>query len=512
MSVNYKQRLIYLLAFTVVFKIIIAGLLELGNDEVYYYTYALQPDWNHFDHPPMVGLLIRLSTFNLHWLNDVSMRLGAILSGAIATVFIFHTGKNISSEKAGWYAALLYNLSVYTGIIAGLFILPDSPQMLFWTASLYLMSRILFKAEDKNIFLWLWLGLMIGCAAMSKVHGLYLWIGFGLFLLIKKLKWIFNPRLYAGVLISILTVLPIVYWNIRNNFITYKFHSERVTHHDIQIDSFVRELLGEFAYQNPVVFVLIIVAIIYFIRKKNILSSISTIWLLCMSVPMILLFWGISLFNPTLPHWSGPAYIPLFFIAAQYLEAKSVQNKLPVFIKSAGTFLITILMVATALIRLSPINYGSQAKENFGEYCPTLDLTGWTDFSKAFDTLSSQDVQNKLMKPNSFIVINKWFPGGHLEFYTARRSGLQIVGIGNLEDLHKFEWLNKERKKMSLGDDAYCIVPSNVPSQPKELYKDYFTNIEEPVQIDQIRSNAVVRHFYVYRMKNCKKIPTTILP
>jgi len=141
MQINYKQRLFYLLFCTILFKLIVAGLIELGNDEVYYYTYALQSDWNHFDHPPIVGILIRLSTFNLFWLSDVSMRLGAILSSAIATYFIYQTGKIISTEKTGWYAALLYNFSVYTGIIAGLFILPDSPQMLFWTASLYLNRR-----------------------------------------------------------------------------------------------------------------------------------------------------------------------------------------------------------------------------------------------------------------------------------------------------------------------------------------------------------------------------------
>lgn len=33
----------------------LAWYVELGNDEVYYWTYALYPDWSHFDHPPMVG-------------------------------------------------------------------------------------------------------------------------------------------------------------------------------------------------------------------------------------------------------------------------------------------------------------------------------------------------------------------------------------------------------------------------------------------------------------------------
>lgn len=78
-AVSYKKLLFRLIIITIIVKIILSLLVELGIDESYYWMYAIQPDWNHFDNPPMVGFLIRLSTLNLHWVNDVSMRLGAIL-------------------------------------------------------------------------------------------------------------------------------------------------------------------------------------------------------------------------------------------------------------------------------------------------------------------------------------------------------------------------------------------------------------------------------------------------
>ena len=53
-KVDYPRKTIWLIGIVVAVKIAISFLFELGNDEVYYYTYALQPDWNHFDHPPMV--------------------------------------------------------------------------------------------------------------------------------------------------------------------------------------------------------------------------------------------------------------------------------------------------------------------------------------------------------------------------------------------------------------------------------------------------------------------------
>ena len=53
------------ISINLIIKSIPASMIELGNDEVYYWTYALFPDWSHFDHPPMVGITIQLFTLNL---------------------------------------------------------------------------------------------------------------------------------------------------------------------------------------------------------------------------------------------------------------------------------------------------------------------------------------------------------------------------------------------------------------------------------------------------------------
>ena len=132
-------------------RMVVAGSLELGNDEVYYQTYALHLQWNYFDHPPMVALLIRLSTANLCFQHEFFIRLGPILCAAAGTWLIFIIGRRIGNTKTGWIAAILYNTSFYTSVIAGTFILPDSPQVLCWLMSMYFMIRILeSNSADKN--------------------------------------------------------------------------------------------------------------------------------------------------------------------------------------------------------------------------------------------------------------------------------------------------------------------------------------------------------------------------
>lgn len=508
----YSKKVLTLILIVSIVKLLTASLLELGNDEVYYWTYAIQPDWNHFDHPPMVGWMIRLTTLNLVWVNEVAMRLGSILAAGLSTWFIFKTGKLLANEKTGWYAALLYNCSVYTGIIAGLFILPDSPQMPFWTGAIYVMAYLFIRKAENKLSIWLLLGLLIGLASLCKVHGIFLWAGFGLFLLFTRWQWLGNWRLYAAFLVTLVCISPIIFWNINNDFITYRFHSERVTHTSLQWDMLGREIIGEGLYQNPVIFVLVILALIALQRRKiRFNRRKASVWLLCMSLPMIFIFWSLSLFNPTLPHWSGPGYIPLYLLGAMYLEQNSMRL-FPLIIRTAGILLIGVLLLGVSLVRLSPINFGSHDKANYGEYCPTLDLSGWSDFSKSFDEIVKRDITRGVMQPNAVIVIDKWFPGGHLEFYTSREAHLPVIGIGRLTDLHKFAWLNKDRKPLHLGQDAYAIVPSNLPMDVKEAYQPYFEQIDNPVTLNQVRSGGIVRYFYVYRLKNCIRVPAIIIP
>lgn len=511
MNQRYSGKVRWLILIAAVVKLIVSALLELGNDEVYYWTYAIQPDWNHFDHPPMVGWLIRITTLNLLWVNEVALRLGSILCASVSTWFIFKTAKLLANERAGWYAALIYTFSVYTGFISGMFILPDSPQMPFWTGALYIMAHLFVRNDDHKVSIWLLLGLMIGLATLCKVHGLFLWAGFGLFLLITRIRWLLNWRLYAGIAVTLICIFPVVYWNVLNDFITYRFHSERVTHTSLQWDMLGREIGGEALYQNPVIFLLILTALVAMARNRiRFKRRTSSIWMMCMSLPMIGVFWAISLMNPTLPHWSGPGYIPLFLVAAIYLDQRSTQP-VPGVLKVAGTLVVLVLAAGVLLVRLSPVNFGSHDRQNYGEYCPTLDLSGWKSFSKRFAALKEQDMQSGLMQASSPILVNKWFPGGHLEFYTARTTDTELLGVGLLEDIHKFAWLNKERTPLHTGQDAYIVVPSNLPLDVKAVYGNYFNRIMPPVVIPQTRSGRNVRYFYVYRLKECKAVPKKVL-
>ena len=137
-----RKKTILLIVIATIFRLVIASVIELGNDEVYYRMYAQYIEWNYFDHPPLVGWLIRFTTANLFLDNELFIRLGAILSAAATTWFLFLSGKKLNNEYTGFLAALIYTATIYGSIIAGTFILPDSPQMVCWSGGLYLLIGI----------------------------------------------------------------------------------------------------------------------------------------------------------------------------------------------------------------------------------------------------------------------------------------------------------------------------------------------------------------------------------
>jgi len=165
-SENQIRRALWILLLaSFVVRAGIAGIIELGNDEVYYWTYAKFPALSHFDHPPMVGWIIQLFTLNLLFDSEFFLRLASVVFGTISTYLIFLIGKTIKDSMTGLYASFLFTASFYCFIISGTFIMPDTPQVLFWLLSLlFLLKSLPDKELSKKSRKYLLLsGLTVEC-------------------------------------------------------------------------------------------------------------------------------------------------------------------------------------------------------------------------------------------------------------------------------------------------------------------------------------------------------------
>ena len=512
-----KYRLPLLLIVSAAIRLFLAAFIELGNDEVYYVNYALYPDLSHFDHPPMLGWFIQLFSLNLLFDSEVFIRLGAIVAGTLNTWLIYQIGKQIKDELTGWYAALLYTSSIYCFIIAGTFTMPDAPQTLFWLGSIYLMIRLVQEGPDKQAgekFMLL-TGIAAGLALLSKYTSVFLFSGLGFYILFFDRKWLGKWQTYAAILIAFVFFLPVIIWNIRYDFISFSFHTERVEviKTILRPDLFAIELGGQIFYSNPFVFGLILAGLIAFWKGRFRESKPEIRLLLCTALPVIVLFLGFSLFRRTLPHWTGPTYMTLIPLAALYLRNITLkvreEKPFPPLIKAALAFLV--LLITIALLQFSQgwfLNKGinPETGKRLGIKDITLDMYGWEQLHDGFKPVYEQDTASGNMQKSAIILQQRWFPAANLDYYVARPLGIKLLTLGNIERTHKYAWITEYRGGFHLGMDAYYFSSSYDYSDPNGQYSDYFTSIESPDTIPVYRNGLLVEYHYVWRMKGMKKI------
>lgn len=508
MQLSYQKKLLFLVIISAVMRLFFASATELSADEAYYWTYALHLQWNYFDHPPVVAWLIRLSTVNLLLHSELYVRLGAVICSAASTVLIFKAGTALYNSQAGWFAALLYTSSVYCSVRTGFNILPDSPQIVFWLASILLLFKMtsLPEGDRKSDLFWCLFGLTSGFCIMSKVHGVFLWLGVLVYMCIVNRSWVKSRGLYLSVIITLIIISPIIIWNVQNHFISFKFHGGRVSFggHGFNLTWFFKAISEEMIAHNPINFFLVVIGIVQAVKGEIPGDAKKIKMLLFCSLPLIAVVLIISLFRETFSYWSGPGYTCLLILPAANLAsvAKAKAGKLPVIIKFALTYVIIVAFLTICILNYFPGTLSLQKQGvKTGANDASLASYGWQEAGSKFDSLYKADVEKKIMPPNAPIIVTNWYPGASIEFYIAHKTGQEVLGIGEISDLHQYYWTNKDKRPLKNGDNAYFIVPSDSFNfRTTDEVNRFFAHNEVALVFPQYRSGIICRYITVYRL------------
>ena len=523
----------WLLIISVLVRGFLAAFIEFGNDEVYYWNYAMYPDWSHFDHPGIVGWMMQIFSLNLLFSSEFALRLSSIIFMTIDTYIIYRIGSLIKNKLAGFYAALLYTSSFYCFVITGIFIMPDTPLMMFTLLAIWCFLSS-FRLERSGMEkspansdeisplptvgrndgkLMLLAGLFAGLALLSKYSAGFIWIGLGLYILIYDRKQLKNKYLYLSALISIICMLPVLIWNLQNDFISFTFHGDRVSFFGkLQPADFIAEILGEMGYNNPINYVLIIIALVALWRGNRYLDEMPRRLLLCFALPFIGLFWFFSLTRPILPHWSAPAFSLLLLFPASYLADKqsvtNIEIKLPKPIIVTMSLLIFVLFFGSLEIKTGfiPLRFGerSNSVRYYGESDITNTIYGWRSIKDDFQEIRQKKIDEGLMKAEDGMICLQWFPMANFDYYVANPLGINMFGMRDMESIHKYVWINEIRGGLQKGNDYWFLDESSDYYAP-ERYLD--KNFKEVVPCDTIvvdRCGKPAKYIFVYMCKGLK--------
>jgi len=109
------------------------------------------------------------------------------------------------------------------------------------------------------------------------------------------------------------------------------------------------------------------------------------------------------------------------------------------------------------------------------------------------------------MPPGAPVVITNWFPASAIEYNITSITGQQVLGMGNIDDLHQYYWTNKDKNQLKKGDNAYLIIPSHLfYFRNFNLVKQHFSSFDQPLTITQTRGGILCQYIYIFRFKGYK--------
>ena len=197
-----------------VLNLLQAAFTGLADDEAYYWYFAQHLDWGYFDHPPMVALLVWLSSF-MPGLLDI--RFFSTLLQPLYLLLFWHVIKPADATRRD---ALLYVLLCFSQPLLqlyGFLAVPDAPLMFFSVAFLWTYKRFRENVTLPNALL---MGAAVALLGYSKYHGALV----VLLVLLSDLKLFKRWQLYVAGFTALLLFLPHLWWQYTHDWVSFGYH------------------------------------------------------------------------------------------------------------------------------------------------------------------------------------------------------------------------------------------------------------------------------------------------
>ncbi|NOQ32374.1 MAG: phospholipid carrier-dependent glycosyltransferase [Helicobacteraceae bacterium] len=310
-------NLYYLILGVTLFRMAIAPYFGLGVDEAHYALYGENLALSYFDHPPLVGWVQAVFT-SIFGVNEFAIRLTAIIIGAVVNLSVYILIFKISqSSKTAFISTLALNASFLFNALF-LMLMPDTLLFVLLIPIIFQTLKLEDEATLKNFLI---LAFLLGLAGLAKYTAVLFVVAIVIYFLIKKrYNILFNIKIVPAIILSAIMILPIIIWNIQNEWISFAFQSSHVVaDKSIDLNVFFSSIGAQLGAYNPFLFILAYFGLYKSLRSTNRYLFISAIFALV----LISFFTYASLYSRALPHWSALFYMLMIPIGTYYaLELK----------------------------------------------------------------------------------------------------------------------------------------------------------------------------------------------
>jgi 4-amino-4-deoxy-L-arabinose transferase-like glycosyltransferase len=505
-------------------RLIIAIFLPIGFDEAYYYLYTLHPSWSYFDHPPLVALTTGFGVLLTGAVNPFTVRLGTLLLYGGSLIFLYKAAVRLFNPKIALINLGLVSLMPIFTIVYGSLTLPDTPQLFFWMATLWMASVEFFRIRPyKPSYRIAVIGLLVGLTCLGKYHGFLLGASLVGFCLTSNehRRALFSPWIVLASLVFALTISPVLYWNSSHEWASFRFQSNRIVpNSSYNWESFILTFLVHMLYLFPS-FGFPLVTVIgqnlgqQFAKstvKEKVMEHRFILWL---SVPIIVGFAIIAGYQQVLPSWPMAAYMTATVLLAErsvnWLE--NYPRRFWNWIVISGVIIHILFAIALSHITLGTFQKPSQMAIGGGFLTLEADNSiQLIDVSQLQKSLRGSPEVMQALDRSDFIFVNRYFPSGQLAMALHSITKKPITCFDG--DLRGFaywsraeEWVGKNG--LYIGSETFQasenLLPSKNPTSSYSPLSNYFRQILPVATIPLKRGGVVTQTWKVYEAREMVK-------
>jgi hypothetical protein len=438
-----QKKVLALIAALTLLRLISAPFFGYGVDEAHYVLYAKHLALSYFDHPPLVGWTHYI--FSFFGDGEFCARVPAVLLGAANSYLVYLLLRDKDERAALWAVAGL-NASLVLGVLF-LTLMPDSLLITLMLLLVFVVKRVESAKTTTNYLL---LGTLFGLLGLAKYTAVLFVPSFIVYVFwVRRADILFTPKLFISFFTALLLILPVIIWNLQNDFASLSYQASHVSGGTSgSLKNFFVSLGRQFAAYNPALFLIAFYGLYKAAKLKEFRLEISL-------GAAIALFMLISQYRQVaLPHWISPFFALFVPIGVFYLyRVHPMLAKWTVGISLALAVLIQAELIAKV--------------GRFPDFkSPFRDIYGWDEACKiASKKLSEQNSTNKAL------AVTNWSMASRAIIY----SSVPVYLIDERKDQFDI-WQSGE----PLGKELLFINPKTFNTDINGSYKcDTLTKIGE---------------------------------
>lgn len=294
---------IMLLAWTVI-NLVQAALTNLFDDEALFWMYGMRPAWGYYEHPPMVGMLIRVGYSVLG--NEVGVRILFVLLSTLS----FYLISRMTGIKDPW----LFGALAFTSVIAqvgGFIAAPDVALMLYVALFFIVYRKLLEKSDYRLSLIW---GIIMAAMIYSKYNGILVII----FTLLGNYRLLRKSYFWVAAATGIICMVPHILWSFANGHPTVYYHLFERSFEQFRFGKYFLEFIaGQIGVYGPITGFFLFWAAIAYRPSDDFERSLKFT-----SLGFLMFFMAYTFRAKVEPNWTLPAFVPILILAHRYFSGK----------------------------------------------------------------------------------------------------------------------------------------------------------------------------------------------